>query len=335
MKVSAALAVLLVLANAGAIWFVWMNRASEKIVTSTLPIAILAIIGIFLAGWVFGGEDDYSVVFPVSYMVDLRTKLEIEEPGIFTACRLLRRPSPVPQLKAQHPELFPGDLNYFARNVYQHLLQRSFVDFLTMLYRGSWRARALRFDIGSGGFAQYGPAPQDQPKGSRILKAVDIERALGQNWFAHIHTWPDPQLVLPPGSELVLTPPTGGGDDNSTSAMRISGPFCTVTLNVESVFPIRTVGEYRIMAGLSDEAVQDYATNTYVVRASIHYNRLRSGHPDMKMHREWAQQLVEELRTEFDEQRIWVRVKEMDMRTRHYPPETISPGHGRVPQKSH
>ena len=52
-------------------WFVWNNRASEKIVSSTLPIAAAAILGVILAGWVFGGKADYENVFPVCYMLDL------------------------------------------------------------------------------------------------------------------------------------------------------------------------------------------------------------------------------------------------------------------------
>jgi hypothetical protein len=325
------LLIILALGTIGAFWFVWMNRASEKIVTSTVPIAILALIGIFFVGWVFGGEDDYQVVFPVCFPVDLRTKLVIEEPMIFRNHRFYFGPSQIAELRKQRPDLFPDDKNNFVRNVYQHFLQRSFVDFLVMLYRGTWRGRALRFDIGLGGIGQYGPAPEP-PQASHILKASDIEQALAGNWFARIPAWPDPQLALPPGSELSITPPAGGGDSNSNSEMRIRNDFCTITVTVESDFPMRSVGEYRIMAGLSDQAVRDFATELYIVRARIHYSRLRSGHPRMKLYKEWAKQLVHELQNQFDEQRIWSQVKEEYMRMRHYPPETLTPS-GRFPQQ--
>ncbi len=204
-----------------------------------------------------------------------------------------------------------------------------------MLYRGSWKARHLSFDIGSGpsGFGLFGATPEEQPGTSRVLKTDDIERALSGNWFAKIHFWPDSQISLPPGTELVVKPPTGGGDDNSTSEIVIANDFCSITLTVEFELPIRSVGEYRIMAGLSDEDVRDFATDMYVVRAQIKYSRLRSGHPEMKLYKAWAQQLVDELRNQFDEQLVWTRVKDADMRLRHYPAEDFTP-HGRVPKHS-
>src|SRR6266851_4274012 len=69
---------LFIAVTAVAFWFVWMNRASEKIVSSTLPIAIAAIVGVFLAGWVFGGDEDNETVFPVCYMLDLESKLPLD-----------------------------------------------------------------------------------------------------------------------------------------------------------------------------------------------------------------------------------------------------------------
>jgi len=323
--------IVLGLATVAAFWFVWINRASEKIVTSTVPIAVAALIGIFFAGWVFGGEDDYQIVFPVSFMIDLRTKLEIQTPYVFSEFRTRFGPSKVPELKRQRPDLFPDDKNYFARNVYHHYLQRSLVDFLVVLYRGSWIAQQVRFDIGTGGFGFYGPAQDAKSVPSRVLKKDEIEKALAGNWFAHINWLPEPELSLPPNSVLKITVPTGGVDQQSPSDLRIENDFCTVSFSVESDYPIRSVGEYRVMAGLSDEDVSDFATDTYVVRARIHYSKLRSGHPDMKRHKEWARQLVDEVRRQFDEELIWARVKEADMRARHYPPEIFTP-HGRVPQ---
>jgi hypothetical protein len=322
--------VLLGLAVIAAFWFVWNNRASEKIVTASLPIAVAALIGIFLTGWIFAGEDDYEGAFPVCFLVDLRTKLEIQTPGVFAEGRFSSGTWQVSELKTRRPDLFSEDKNNFARNIYQHFLQRSFMDFLVMRYGGSWKARSLRFDFGSGGFGEYGPAPGVPPTDARILKKSDIEHALSGNWFAQIHQLPEPQISLPPGSELIVTSPTGGSDDNSTSEMKITNSFCTITLTVESVFPVRNVGEYRRMAGLSDEEVRDFATILYVVRVHISYSRLKSGHPDMKTYKAWAQQLAGELRKQFDEEIIWARVKDMDLRSRHYPPEQFT-AHGRVP----
>lgn len=320
-------------AFAVAFWFVWNNRASEKIVTAAVPIAVVAILGIFFAGWVFAGEDDYEATFPVCFLVDLRTKLQITTPGVFARGRFLGGMSRVSELKKARPELFPDDLNNFARNVHQHYLQRLFVDFLVMLYRGSWNARSLHFDFGTGGFGQYGPALDRETAASQVLKQKDLEQSLHGNWFAKLPEFPQPQISLPADSKLSVTPPAGGSDENSTSELKISNSFCTIKLSVQSVFPARNVGEYRRMAGLSDEEVRDFATILYVVRAKVSYNKLKSGHPDMKAHKAWSRQLGDELRKQFDEELIWARVKDEEVRSRHYPPEQFT-SRGRVPPRS-
>ncbi len=60
---SLALLVLLVLATAAAFWLVWNNRGSEKIVTAVVPIAVGALLGIYLTVLVFGGEPPISSAF--------------------------------------------------------------------------------------------------------------------------------------------------------------------------------------------------------------------------------------------------------------------------------
>jgi hypothetical protein len=302
-----------------AFWFVWMNRASEKIVASTLPIAVAAVIGIFLAGWVFGGEADYETAFPVCYMLDLETKLPLDtveemnnlpmkNPMIFRSHRFEHGPSPVPELKNQRPDLFLDTTkNDFCRNIYHHLLQRSLIDFLTVLYRGSWKAEAFRFDVGSMNFGRYGVVPQAAPAAT-VVETKNIERILDGNFFARIHRWPSPQFSLPPNSKVELRAPAGGSDDNGTGEITLSNPFCTIKLVSEIAFPVRTIGEYRLLTGLSEEQAS-LATNMYLLRVNIHYNRLRSGHPDMKAHKEWATQLTGEIKDQFDEQVIWAKVK--------------------------
>jgi hypothetical protein len=141
------------------------------------------------------------------------------------------------------------------------------------------------------------------------------------------------KLALPPGTALIITPPSGDGDANSTSLIELKNDMCSITLKVENCIPVGDIGEYRVIWGLSDEEAQRLATLMYIVEARIHYSRLRAGHPDMKSYKAWAKQLIDELRNEFDEQIIWARVKENDLRLRHYPAETIGP-HGRSPKRT-
>jgi hypothetical protein len=333
---SVAVLIVFVLLTGGAFWFVWMNRASEKIVTSTLPIAVAAIVGVVLAGLVFGGDADYEAVFPVCYMLDLDSKLPLdsmdemnklptENSTVFGSHRFSFGQSPVPELKKQRPDLFADKTkNDFSVNIYHHLLQRSLIDFLAMRYWGSWKAEALLFNLGSIGFGRYGGnINPDTSLGRTVLTAADLEKILKGNWFARIHRWPSLQLSLPPDSKIAIRVPAGGPDATGRGEVRISNRFCTITLATEVALPIRTIGEYRIMTGLSDEQVRDLATNVYLLRAHVHYTRWLFGHPEMKAHKEWATQLVNDIRNQFDEQVIWTLVKEDDLRSHLHPPEPL------------
>jgi hypothetical protein len=78
---------------------------------------------------------------------------------------------------------------------------------------------------------------------------------------------------------MTVRVPAGGTDDAASGEIRIINRFCTITMETEVALPIRTIGEYRIMAGLSDAQADDLATNMYLLRARIHYTRWLSGHP--------------------------------------------------------
>ena len=58
----------LILATGVAFYVVWMNRASEKIVTAVIPIAIAALIGVGLTVFVFGGQPPLTVKFPAVFL---------------------------------------------------------------------------------------------------------------------------------------------------------------------------------------------------------------------------------------------------------------------------
>lgn len=321
-----ALFVVLIVATAGAFWFVWMNRASEKIINSTLPIAVAAILAVILAGWVFADEPDFDAVFPVNYMVDLETKLPLEavdtinkfrinDSSVFSSRRFVLGPSPITLLKSQRPDLLDANKNNFVRNLYHHLLQRSIIDLLIQIYRGSWKAEPLYFKMGSFAVGRYGGNPKDgEQLEQTILTEREIEAVLRGNWFAQTHVWP-PRLCLPPKTHLTVAVPPGDTDAQTKGEIEISNRFCTIRISTEIVSSIRTIGEYRIIAGLSDEEAYHLASNTYLLRAKVSYTKWLAGNPDMKALKQWAEQLVTQVKNNFDEELIWQQVKDDELRS--------------------
>jgi hypothetical protein len=102
------------------------------------------------------------------------------------------------------------------------------IDFLAMLYMGSWKTEALLFNVGSIGFGRYGGVTNEStPLRQTVLKTVDLEKILNGNWFSRIHRWPSLQLSLPPDSKIAVRVPAGGTDANGNGEIRISNRFCT------------------------------------------------------------------------------------------------------------
>ena len=63
-----------------AFYLVWMNRASEKILSAIFPVAVAALTGVILAVFVFGGEPATTTVFPSSFQYRLPSKMPLQLP---------------------------------------------------------------------------------------------------------------------------------------------------------------------------------------------------------------------------------------------------------------
>ena len=53
-----------------------------------------------------------------------------------------------------------------------------------------------------------------------------------------------------------------------------------------------------------------YGTAYYWVTLTTTFKRFRTGHLDMPFYKQWTDQLVDEIRGKFDEERIWHKVKD-------------------------
>src|SRR5260370_25751029 len=127
---------------------------------------------------------------------------------------------------------------------------------------GGWKGEPLFFNVGSMGFGRYGGAPSGRaPLGQTVLGTVDLEKILNGNWCSRIHPWPPLHLCLPPDSKIVVRAPSGGSDAEGKGEICIRNRFCTITMSTETAFAVRTIGEYRVMTGLSDTQAYHLATN--------------------------------------------------------------------------
>ena len=274
-----------------AFWLVYMNRASEKVISGALPIALAAIVGVFLTIFVFADEPAVSRAFPVTFFYAADSGAPISPPfrrnhnDVFLVARLLKET--------------PGKANDGTQGMvlYHHLLQKALFEWIVFRHAGAWDSEHLSFDFG-------GKLQQSDPVRGRAEPSVkrdraEIEKILSGNWFAKDVMMPV-GITLPMGTDIIILPPS------IDSEIRFTHPVCTLTITTTPSSWGVGIGAYHTFTPLSmDESQKFYKHATYVVRAVVSFNRYRIGDPRLPLIKRWANQIIDGLQNEFDEQIIW------------------------------
>jgi hypothetical protein len=291
-----------------AFYIVWMNRASEKILSAIFPVAVAALTGVILAVFVFGGEPATTTVFPSSFQYRLPSKMPLQLPLVLMNRRFSQTLFAPTKLFEVHPEFFNDAADLEGQSLYHHLLQRAIIDWMGLRYANTWQVEMLQFDLPVGREGRFGPIPGASEK-SVTLSTKQIEKLLEGNRFAKIHAGIPPRIALPPGTRMKITPPQAKTGLESGEIL-LENDFCTVSINTQFSSWLRGIGSYKRLAGISDEDNQNLATSNYTVRINVGFDRLRSNHPKMGLYKTWVSQLSEGIREQFDEQLIWSKTKE-------------------------
>jgi hypothetical protein len=288
---------------------IWVNRGSEKIVTGAVMAIIPFALAIIMGVLVFGGEPSIVETFSTNFFYDHERKLPLAS-GWLAHHRSDVSPflpfAPGALLKIR-PELFASAEDPTGQTLYHHLLQRGILDWMTTRYRGSWETELVPFDIGNTRGERFGPAPGSLP--SHILSTADLKRLFSGNWFEEID-WPiPPQLAVPPGTTMTVTPPSRKEGAMEYGDITLRTRFVTLSIRTEAAMWIRSVGSYQQLAATQAEA-ERLGTAVYVVRIRAEFTRWRSGHPDMPRYKAWVRQIGDQLKARLDERAIWQQVKE-------------------------
>ena len=108
------------------------------------------------------------------------------------------------QLFQRDPKLLQDPDDATGSVLYHHLLQKSLVDWIGSLYRGSWQTELLSFEVPTGRQLRFQPSGAT-PEPSKILTTAEITTLLNGNKFAGINTGMPPQIALPPRAKLRIT----------------------------------------------------------------------------------------------------------------------------------
>jgi hypothetical protein len=178
-----------------------------------------------------------------------------------------------------------------------------------MMRGAGWQMERLRFDLPVGREERSSPMI-DTSSPSRIVPKEEVRTLLKGNYFAEIEPHIGVQIVLPPGTRLLVVAPHTTKEKGDVGEIHLVNGFCDISIETQQSTYMRSLGTYRFLAGISLEASREMATAMYIVRFKADFNRLRSGHPDMPKYRAWARQLADGLRDQFDEQLIWQRTRD-------------------------
>jgi hypothetical protein len=287
---------------------VLLNRASEKILTAVIPIAVAGLVAIYLAVFVFGGEPTVTVVFPTSFLYQADTKMPANLPHLL----LWRRFSPMSflpeQLYSQHPEYFADTADSDGSNIYHDLLQRAILDWMAQRYSGTWQVEVTQFELPSFRSQEAGPAAAVLEP-SKTYSADEIGALMRGNKFAGVRSPMASRLSVPQDAELAIEPPHHENALGRVGRIFLKTKYCNILIQTQRSSRMTGIGQYGTLAGLTKEEDSKLVTAIYRVRVTIEYSKWRSGHPKKPLYDNWARGIAKGLQDQFDEQSIWTNAK--------------------------
>jgi hypothetical protein len=291
----------LILATVVAFYIVWMNRASEKIMSAVIPIAVAALVGVFLSVFVFGEAAPLIVTFPTVFLCRFSDKTPFIPPTRPTLFSLAE----IPELLKDHPERMADDTQ--GGTLYHHFLQRAIIDVLMQHHRFSWETDIRRFDTGFT-YVMSGPSVAASTRNTKVSSS-QMKDLLSGNRFADSKFMLS-DLTLPPETKLIVRTPAANAAVGEKGEVILRNDFVVLSITTRPSMWMRSLGPYRLILGYSWDQDKDFETTGYIVTITPDFSKVRAGHPEMSKYKHWVDQIVSELQTAFDEQLIWTKTKE-------------------------
>ncbi len=290
--------------------FVYINRDSDRLLNAIIPIAVASLAAIFLAGFISGSLDNRDEAFQASFQIRYKENLPVDLPWITMGRRFPLVLFETRELFKQNPKFFEDSETEATLTLYNHLLQKVIVDWIGTHYPGGWQMEFNKFSQSSSPVEVYQPTEGASGLPGRVYQASEIETRLKGNYFAHVHDGIPSRFVLPPGTELMVEAPEQLEGHMQGGRILLKNPYCTITIRTQSFSYMRGIGLYRQLSGFSEEQNREFGHVDYIVRTSVRYTSVLSGSPKTAMIRKWANQIVDGLKDQFDEELVWSRTKE-------------------------
>jgi hypothetical protein len=315
MKSPMVVAIFVSLVLVAAVWVVYLNRASEKIVSAALPIAVASIVALGLSVFIFGADPPTTTQFVCAYTVVKNTKAL--EPKI-VICKQNGEFSllAINEIFARHPEVRnnPDDPN--AIQLYHHLLQWEIVRRISMMFSKHWQTEVVSLTRYNSRFNRIEP---DASSDAQILTTDNIREILKDNKFAFFTSPFDDvmpfQISVPSNTALEVSAPKDSFKQNesfgtirlSVDKMPLLGPLYTITITTRPLATGQGSKGYKKYAGLDLQQEASLFTYLYEVKITTETSRLRSGSPMLVLYKQWVERMSNALRDQLDDERLYER----------------------------
>lgn len=291
--------------------FIWMNRGSEKIVTTAIPLGVAGILGTILALLVFGNQEPLTAAFPAGFFINLKDKTPYQLPWLFEGKRFFQAAFTCKQLFDSNPKAFsePSD----PQELYHHLLQKALVDWMSFRYGSSWQIEVTPLSGAGIAARSWGPAGGEERGDKTLLSKEDLQRLMRTNKFGQFGTPSNQGISLPPRTKLKIIAPqlVHGFEGREMGSIELKNRFVTLLITTKVSYWGQGIGGYAQLLGVSQEDAQkQWGMLNYLVRIRADFNRVLPGNPEMPKHKKWAQDIVSALQDQFDEQALWKRATE-------------------------
>ncbi len=267
------------------VWLVWSNRSSEKLVTTSLSLIVVASVGAILSVLVFSEGTKETVEFPVSIIIEKKsgTPTALAPPPFIApvknygfAIAEFQKIASKEQLAALKLGEIDGRQKFYLQALHWEIL-----DVLQNQYSYGWKVKTTSYKVAGGDARRW----QTESAGGEKLEYDKVRETLLK--------------------ENVLT-----AVDRKTLT-GISGLWLTQRVSLESLEWMVGVGMYATLLGIPQLEAQDkFATITYLMRIETTTNRLFQGNPNLPPLKKWASQMTTLLKDSLDSSLEWDRFKE-------------------------
>jgi hypothetical protein len=155
-----------------------------------------------------------------------------------------------------------------------------------------------------------------------VISSDELRKKLKENKFVFFsspfdHFTPF-RLAVPPQTTIAIEAPKDsfkegenfGQIDIAIDRLPIFGPLYTIRISTRPLATGQGSQGYKKYAGLSAEQDRTLFTYLYEVKVTTETSRLRSGSPMLARYKQWKNRMVEALRDQLDDERIFERNKQ-------------------------